>query len=286
MADAQRHIIEALMRQGKSASEIHSHLSAMGFDMAYAAVKNRMSRLRVRSRKPKTGEHSVVMAIPDMHHPFCHPDALEFLKAVRDRFLPKTIVCLGDEIDAHALSKYPKDPDGYSAGHELTHAKEALYPFYKEFPNVLVCESNHTVRGHKKAFESGLPAAFMAHISTVLNAPDGWKWASRHEVDGVLYIHGDAGKSGQYAHQNYVKAFKRSIVIGHIHSYAGVAYEGDLFGMNAGCLIDVSAYCFKYAKHMPISVNLGCGIIIDGKEAYFIPMRLDSEGRWTGLLPV
>lgn len=117
-----------------------------------------------------------------------------------------------------------------------------------------------------------------------LNAPDGWKWASRHVIDDVMYIHGDAGKSGFTAHINYMKAFKRSMVIGHIHSYAGVNYEGRHFGMNAGCLIDVEAYCFKYAKHMPISVNLGCGVIKNGVEAHFIPMHIDSHDRWTGKL--
>lgn len=239
-------------------------------------------------KKPTVIAHknkqSVVLAIPDLHCPFQHQDALAFLCAVRDKFQPTTIVCLGDEIDAHALSRYPKDPNGMSAGQEISKAREALIPFYLEFPNVLVCESNHTVRAHKKAFEAGIPSSFMHHIATILNAPDGWSWRSRHEVDDVLYIHGDAGKSGANAHVNYVKAFKKSVVIGHIHSYAGVNYEGNLFGMNAGCLIDVEAYCFAYARHMPINVNLGCGLIIDGKEAYFIPMRLDSNGRWSGRL--
>jgi len=228
-------------------------------------------------------KHGVVMAIPDLHCPFHHEDALEFLKAVRDKYQPQTVVCLGDEIDAHALSRYPKDPNGMSAGQEISAAREALYPFYREFPNVLVCESNHTVRGHKLAFEAGIPQAFLSHISTILNAPEGWKWANKHLVDGVLYIHGDAGRSGQYAHIHYVKAFKKSVVIGHIHSYAGVNYEGHLFGMNAGCLIDTSKYCFAYAKNMPIEVNLGCGVVMGGQTAQFIPMRL-KDGRWTGEL--
>ncbi len=225
---------------------------------------------------------SVVMAIPDMHHPFCHPDALTFCVAVRDRFRPQSIVCLGDEIDAHALSRHLPDPDGLSPGKELELAVETLIPFYREFPEVLVCESNHTVRPWKKAFEAGLPAAFLPTYSKLLNAPDGWIWKNRHEVDGVLYIHGDSGKSGAYAHQNYVKAFKQSVVIGHIHAHAGVQYDGQLFGMNAGCLIDHTAYAFKYARNMATAVNLGVGIVMDGQAAYFIPMRLDKHGRWIG----
>lgn len=229
-------------------------------------------------------KRSIVLAIPDLHCPFHHIDALDFLKAVKSKFHPSTTVCLGDEIDAHALSRYPKDPNGMNAGEEMHKSREALYPFYREFPEVLVCESNHTVRGHKKAFEHGIPSTFLRRIEEILNVPDGWRYANKHEVDGVVYIHGDAGKSGQYAHVNYMKAFKRPVVIGHIHSYAGVNYEGSLFGMNAGCLIDAEAYCFKYAKNMPIPVSLGCGIIIGGTEAYFIPMRLDANKRWIGVI--
>lgn len=225
-----------------------------------------------------------VLSIPDLHCPFQHQDALEFLKAVRDRYRPTKILCLGDEIDAHAFSRYPKDPNGLSPGDEISKAREALYPFYREFPNVMVCESNHTVRGHKLAFQAGLPQVFLSHISVVLNAPDGWVWKNRWIIDDVVYMHGDAGKSGAYAHINYMKALKKSVVIGHIHSYGGVNYEGALWGMNAGCLIDHEQYCFSYAKNMPIPVSLGCGLIMGGKEAHFIPMHTDEHGRWTGKL--
>jgi transposase-like protein len=225
-----------------------------------------------------------VLVIPDMHHPFCHQDTLEFLKAVRNEYKTDTVVCLGDDIDAHAFSRYPMDPDGYTAGKELAASIEALHPFYREFPNVLMCESNHTVRPWKKAFEAGLPQAFLPTYATIMKSPDGWVWQKRHSVDGVYYIHGDSGKSGFTAHINYMKAFKRSVVIGHIHSFAGVNYEGEHFGMNAGCLIDVEAYCFKYAKGMPINVNLGCGVVLNGKEAHFIPMHLNEDGRWIGSL--
>jgi hypothetical protein len=225
-----------------------------------------------------------VLAIPDMHHPFCHPDALAFLQLVRRTYQPTKIVCLGDEVDFHALSKYPKDPNGLSPGGELSRAIEALIPFYREFPEVLVCESNHTVRGHKLAFQAGIPQAFLAHISAVLNAPDGWKWASSWEIDGVRYFHGDAGRSGQYAHLAYLKAFKQPVVIGHIHSYGGVNFEGNHFAVNSGCLIDEAAYCFAYAKNMPIRPSLGCTIVSGGKSAHFIPMLLDSNQRWIGRL--
>jgi hypothetical protein len=235
-----------------------------------------------RVKRADRGE--TVLVIPDLHIPFNHIDALDFLKAVKDKYHPTQFVCLGDEIDAASFSRYTPDPDGMTPGQELAKAIEGLVPFYLEFPNMLVCESNHTVRPWKKAFDAGLPASFLPSIAKILNAPDGWQWASRWEIDGVLYIHGDNGKSGQYAAVNYMKSAKQSVVIGHIHSYASVFYEGNDFAMNTGCLIDHTAFCFKYAKNMLTRVNLGCGIVIDGKEAHFIPMRLNPQGRWQGYL--
>jgi hypothetical protein len=223
-----------------------------------------------------------VLVIPDLHCPFQHPDALAFLKSVKAKVRPTKFVCLGDEIDAHAFSRYPKDPDGLGPGKEMTAAIEALLPFYLEFPEMLVCESNHTIRPWKVAFENGLPASFLPAVATYLNAPDGWVWKNHHMIDGVRYFHGDSGRSGQYAHIHYVKAFKKSCVIGHIHSHAGVNYEGELFGMNTGCLIDETAYCFKYAKNMATKPNLGCGVVFGGKKAVFFPMITDEHGRWVG----
>lgn len=226
---------------------------------------------------------NTVLVIPDLHCPFEHPDSLLFLLAVKRKFTPNKIVCLGDEADFHAFSKYPNDPDGMSAGTELQKAREHLIPFFVEFPKVMVCTSNHTVRPLKRMFEAYLPEAFYPSYSTILNAPDGWEWRNSWEIDDVLYLHGE-GKSGANAHLQFMKAYKKSVAIGHIHSYAGVNYEGPHFAMNTGCLVDVHAYAFKYARNMPIPISLGCGIVFNGKAAHFLPMHLNGAGRWTGKL--
>ena len=229
-------------------------------------------------------KNATVLAVPDLHCPFQHQDSLAFLKAVRDKFKPDTVVILGDEADFHSFSRYIPDPDGLSPGKELAKAIEALTPFYIEFPEVYVCESNHTVRPLRKSWESGLPAAFLPTYAKMLNAPDGWNWRQYWVIDGVRYHHGDGGRSGQFAPAQYLKVFKQSHVHGHLHSHASVMYEGGYFGMNAGCLIDPMAFAFKYAKNAPVPVNLGCGIIKDGREGHFIPMLLDDDGRWRGKL--
>ena len=59
-----------------------------------------------------------------------------------------------------------------------------------------------------------------------------------------------------------------------MHSFAGVQYSNTgttVWGMNAGCLIDIDAYAFEYGKHHPKKPVIGTGIIIDGIPQ-FIPM--------------
>lgn len=227
------------------------------------------------------GKH-IVLAIPDLHLPFEHPDALEFLKWVRRKYLPDTVVCLGDEIDFHALSDYDADPDGYSPGHELEKAIETLQDYYKLFPNVKICTSNHTARPFKRAFKSGIPRAFIRDYAEFLKAPAGWCWADKHEVDGIIYEHGE----GQSGNQGAIKAAvgnMQSTVIGHLHSDAGIQYLANdkhlIYGFNVGCLLDRHAYVAAYGKHMKKKPILGCGIINKGIPT-FIPLILGRNGRW------
>lgn len=232
--------------------------------------------------EPKQSGHSgsVVLAIPDLHCPFQHIDALDFLKAVADKIQPDKIVCLGDEIDAHAYSRWPKSPDGMTAGQELKAAIEALIPFYAAFPNVQVCISNHTIRPKKLMFDAGLPAAFWPKYETMLNAPDGWSWHEHIIIDNVRYMHGDQGKGGMNGWTKNSEVYHQSTVVGHWHSKAGVYYDSSMFNVNAGCLIDEKAYAFEYAKNSHKRPNLGCAVITHGRKAAFLPMLLDGDGRW------
>lgn len=227
-----------------------------------------------------------ILAIPDMHHPFAHKDTLAFLKAIKDKFKPTEVVCLGDEIDAHALSEYDHDPDGMSAGDELNKAIEALKPVFKLFPKVKVCTSNHTARPFRKAVKAGLPRQLIKEYKDFLDAPKGWEWRDQWEVDGILFEHGE-GVGGKNAALDAASRNMQSTVIGHVHTGAGVQYAANpkalYFGLNAGCLIDKEAYAFGYGKHIKSKPILGVGVIVKGIPM-FVPMLLNSKGRWIGKL--
>lgn len=226
----------------------------------------------------------IVLAIPDLHCPFQHPDAFDFLRAVKIKYKPTKIVFLGDEIDACAFSRFPKNPDGHSAGKELEEAKAALIPFYVEFPKALVCVSNHTIRPHKLMREIGIPQVLWPTYSTMLNAPDGWVWKEHHIIDNVRYMHGDQGKGGSMGWTSNTEVYHQSVVVGHWHSKAGVFWDSMMFNVNSGCLIWTPSYAFDYARHSHKKPNLGCTIVTNGVRPDFIPMLVDNNYRWIGKL--
>lgn len=170
--------------------------------------------------------------------------------------------------------KFAADPEGYSPGHEYELMIESLEKLYRLFPNVMVCESNHTSRIFKKAIATGIPRVYLRALHDFMKAPKGWEWKIVWEVEKVLYMHGDSfnGSSWMRAHNIH----RQSVVIGHLHSRAGVVYSNTpysrVFSMNTGCLINPEAYAFNYAKLSPEKACLGAGIVINGREAYWIPM--------------
>lgn len=219
---------------------------------------------------------SCVGVLGDKHHPFCHPHYLEFVKDVGRKYGVTKWVDAGDEWDNCALSDYDSDPDGMSAGDERKAALEASQAWYKAFPRLDILESNHGLRPFKKAFRAGIPRSYLKSYREFMGAPPGWVWHKRLILQNVLYIHGEP-HNGQLAAINAAKANRMSTVIGHVHSFGGVNYnrthKDEVFGLNVGCGIDETKYAFHYADAHPSRPTLGMGIIKDGREAFFVPMK-------------
>ena len=227
-----------------------------------------------------------ILVIPDTQAPFEHKDAYRFLAAVKRKYKPNEIVHIGDEVDMHAMGDWDKDPDGMSAGEELEAAIKSMHKLYKLFPKVKVCTSNHTARPFRRAFKFGFAKAFLKGYNEMLEAPRGWEWRERWEIDNIVFEHGE-GESGQIGHIRACNKNMQSTVIGHIHAFAGINYTANrqdlLFGMNVGCLIDIHAYAFAYGKKFKQKPILGCGFIDKGIPR-LIPMLLNGKGRWVGKL--
>lgn len=231
------------------------------------------------------GEETVLV-IPDLQAPFEHKDAVPFLQEVAAACEVTKVVCIGDSMDAHALSRWAHDPDGWGAGHEYALAIEHLNVLYDAFPVAKEVISNHNERIAKRVFDAGIPREMMRSYEDIMSYPEGWSIHPWVEIDGIMYEHGHA-HGGMYAARNAAISNGQSTVIGHHHSHAAVQYIANrrrmIFGMNVGCLIDLDSYAFAYAAESKFKPTLGCGVVIQGVP-YFIPMLIDEHKRWTGEL--
>lgn len=229
---------------------------------------------------------ATVLAIPDLHCPYEHRDALAFLKAVRRHYRTDQTVCLGDEADQHAMSMHDHDPNCPGAGDEHGLMLEHLRPFYEAFPVCPSMHSNHTSMPFRRATKFGIPSVYLKSYAEFMDAPKGWSWHEEVEIDGVGYSHG-TGFSGALAALKCAQANMQTRVIGHVHAFAGVLWNANpkyLFaGLNAGCLIDRHKLAFAYAKDNANKPILGCGVIDNGVP-HFVPMLLDKSSRWNGEL--
>ena len=134
------------------------------------------------------------LCISDTQEPFAHQDALNFVIFVDKCWFPgqnRIVVHMGDEVDQHALGKWPANPNGRSSGDELKEARLRLSYWFDAFPETFVCTSNHTYRAWKKAFHAGIPKEFMKSVGEVYQAPLTWQWADRWIFDGIVFEHGE-----------------------------------------------------------------------------------------------
>jgi hypothetical protein len=225
-----------------------------------------------------------VLVVSDLQCPFEHEDALEFVNAVKVKYATDRAVFIGDEVDFHAFAgKFPHDPDGKSAGDELSDAELHLKPWYESFPLAEVCLSNHLERIYKKAYNAGFPKRAILAPRELLRAPETWRWERSFTIDSVKYEHGDS-QGGLDAARLLAIANRQSTVIGHHHAHGGVRFLANdnemIFGMNVGCLINRHAYAFAYGLNNKFKPTLGCGVVIYGAP-YFVPMIVSGKNeRW------
>ena len=227
-----------------------------------------------------------ILVISDLHAPFYHPDTIPFLTALKKKHSFDHIVCIGDEIDNHAVSFHEHNPDLPSAGEELKKAINALKPIYKLFPNVTVVESNHGSLVFRKALAMGLPKAVFKTYNEILDAPKGWKWEFDCKVPTamgpVYFCHGKTGASGRLASQ-----YGMSTVQGHYHEKAQITYistpERLMFDAHTGCLADDKSLALQYNKTNAKRPIVSVLIILNGVPQ-LVPMVLNSGGRWVKTL--
>lgn len=224
-----------------------------------------------------------ILVISDLHCPYQHPDSVAFLTACKKKYTPDMVICIGDEIDYHALSYHESNPDLDSAGVELDKAIKALEPIYKLFPKCTVIESNHGSMVLRKALTGGIPSKAIKSYNEILDAPKGWKWAFDTivptELGPVYFCHGKTNTPGRLASLSGC-----STVQGHFHERAQISYistpERLIFDAHTGCLANDKSLALGYNKINPRRPIVSILVILNGIPQ-LVPMTLRKGGRWT-----
>ncbi len=232
--------------------------------------------------------NSRILLISDMHIPYHHPDTFKFLGALKKKYEPTRVICLGDEVDNHAMSFHDSDPDLPSAGDELKGAIKELKHVYKMFPDVDVIDSNHGSMHYRKGKHHGIARKYLRDYADVLDAPEGWKWYNDLLVKlpngNSLYLNHGLAKNPM----KIVAARAVCYAQGHFHESFEIGYMGNpqalLWGMSCGCLVDNKALAFEYNRANLGRPIIGTGLVIDSMPK-LAPMILNKRGRWNGFVP-
>ena len=244
--------------------------------LAFKNIKSDKNQNMIKKTK-KEVKGEVVLAIGDLHAPFLHVGYLDFLKGLADEYQPSRIVFIGDIVDNHAMSFHDVNSDGYSAGNELLKAREALQPYYEEFPIADVVLGNHDNLPFRKATRHGISQHVMRNPQEIWKSPDGWTWSEELWIDRCRYCHGTGmGKADDSA-----KRTASSTIFGHWHASSFVKYLASrtdrIFAMQVGCGIDYKAYAFEYGKAFKEKPMLSAGLIFGGVKAIIEPMDLGVQ---------
>jgi predicted phosphodiesterase len=211
----------------------------------------------------------------DTHIKFDHPNYLKFVKDTFESYGVSRIVCTGDLVDNHAVSRHLSSPDAMGAKDEYYQTLARVEEYTKAFPNVKMCRGNHDDIPVRQAATLGIPREFVKDLHETWNLPKTWEVREQFVIDDVVYKHGIScgGKDGAF---NTALVERMSTVIGHSHAYAGCKYAANsrslIFGLNVGSGIDVDAYAFEYGKYSKYKPILGCGIVFNKTFAIFVPM--------------
>jgi len=233
-------------------------------DKKHADVRPRLKGQKLASFEFFNNNESRVLVVGDLHSPFDLDSYFDHCVEVYERYNCNQVVFIGDVIDNHYSSYHETDADGLGGGQELELAIKRLERYYHRWPDAHVTVGNHDRIIMRKAQSGGVPKQWIKDYSEVLNTPK-WNFVTDVEIDGVLYIHGEAGTAKTKA-----RADMRSTVQGHLHTQAYTEYfvgaNSRVFGTQVGCGIDAKSYAMAYMK-VGKKPAIGCAVVLGGKTA-------------------
>lgn len=225
-----------------------------------------------------------VLVIPDMHFPWEHTSAFEFLKEIKKTFQPDLVINLGDEVDWHSLNFHGTSPDLVSNKDEIKLIRSKTRELERIFPKMLLCESNHGMLPFRRAFAAGLSRHLVMPYDAILGVGPGWRWAKEIMLGNRLLIRHQFGKNISLC----AKRYGISLIQGHFHENQELHFfevgSRSYFAASVGCLINKDHEAFAYSHNNIFRPRLGVLLIKNGVPK-LVPMRCyGKSNEWDGEL--
>lgn len=224
------------------------------------------------------------LIISDLHLPYQHIDALDFIANVAYAYGIEEVKCTGDIVDNHSGSFHDLEYGVLSAKEEHEQAYETIQVLNSMFPKMTVVVGNHDAISKRKAKAAGIPLDHLKDYNQLYDVNWTWKDKDFFRIDknnSCLLVHSMGSNT-----LNNAARHSHCSIQGHHHSKFGIEYYTDTnmirWSMTVGCLVDLHHPAFNYASGATTARPvLGCGAIIDDRPV-LIPMTLNKNGRWDG----
>jgi hypothetical protein len=122
------------------------------------------------------GERSTLV-VSDLHLPYQHRDAFDFLAALNDYYKFERFLCVGDIFDHHAPSYHESETDAMNPEDEFEAATDSAHALQTLFPEMSITVGNHDAIPVRQAKTVGLPLGMLSDFNRVYGLKQGWKWS-------------------------------------------------------------------------------------------------------------
>lgn len=114
--------------------------------------------------------------ISDLHIPYQHPQAFDFLFQLNYRYKFDRVISVGDVYDHHQASFHTSEPDALNAEEEYCQAKIYAAELQSIFSKMEITNGNHCLIPQRKAKEAGLPLSMLNDYNKLYGTRSSWKW--------------------------------------------------------------------------------------------------------------
>jgi|TARA_R110000822_G_scaffold105136_3_gene232555 hypothetical protein len=125
------------------------------------------------------GPKGNTLLVPDLHLPYQHPEAFDFLAALHEYYQFKRILNVGDVFDHHRPSFHESETDALNPEDEFYMAKADASYLQEMFPEMIITIGNHDAIPVRQAKTIGLPMAMLCDTNKIYDLKATWKWVDQ-----------------------------------------------------------------------------------------------------------